>query len=67
VWPHIAQYEYQTLDKIWPKLAQFPVGSVLTFTPEFQANEKRQGDALTAEVSRFAKAHGLILTVRSAD
>jgi len=67
VWPHIAQYEYQTLDKIWPKLAQFPVGSVLTFTPEFQANEKRQGDALTVEVSRFAKAHGLILTVRSAD
>jgi hypothetical protein len=67
VWPHIAQYEYQTLDKIWPKLAQFPAGSALTFTPEFQANEKAKGDALTSEVSRFAKAHGLILKVKNGD
>lgn len=67
VWPHIAQYEYQTLDKIWPKLAQFPAGSALTFTLEFQANEKAKGDALTAEVNQFAKAHKLILTVKSTD
>jgi hypothetical protein len=35
--------------------------------PEFQSNEKAEGDALTAEVSQFAKAHGLMLTVKSAD
>jgi hypothetical protein len=67
VWPHFAQYEYQTLDKIWPKLAQIPAGSVLIFTPEYQANEKAKGDAITSEVSRFAKVHGFILTVKTTD
>jgi len=63
-WPHVAQYEYQGIDEIWPKLAEFPPGTVLSFHPEHQPEARGQVGALIERVQEFAKQHQLTLKLR---
>jgi len=64
-WPHLAQYEYQTLESIWPKLAQFPSATVLRFSTSSDVNERKQAVAIGARVEQFAKEHQLLLEVET--
>ena len=67
VWPHVAQYELQSLEQLWRKLAQFPAGTKLTCTPQYGADEKAHAERVMEEVARFAEEHGLQLEVKSLD
>jgi hypothetical protein len=59
VWPHLVQYEFQTLDQLWPKLAEFPRGTTITYSPEFQPEEKAHAERIYAQLIHFAEDHGL--------
>lgn len=59
VWPHLAQYELRSLDQLWPKLAEFPRGTTITYSPQFQPEEKAHAQRIYTQLIRFAEDHGL--------
>lgn len=59
VWPHLAQYELRSLDQLWPKLAKFPRGTAIAYSPQFQPEEKAHAKCIYTQLIRFAEDHGL--------